>query len=318
MKLIAFTWFIVASLAIAQTPPAGELDADRQAANALTLHLAIREARLAEVTSEIMERSKKMDTRIGDLVTLLTNVRDSQSSRRVVSQVTGEAIGNLKSMIEIYQRERRTIAERLRTDRSAPADALNSDVDTIDALIERRKNDIIALARSIPGNENLPRIEQGSWGYSSFHGGWFDNSRVSDDWRQNRRDRVQSTIQLREVQRALEESLGDLRQRQRRLVTALGNTNLTAPQREIQQQELERVLVMIQQRQEQLVEISEPADAPDQTATRSEATELRNLIRDSRQDIAADFSETLRLYRLAAAERQRIFQLRASLDESRR
>lgn len=232
--------------------------------------------------------------------------------------LTAEAIGNLRDMIEVYQRERRTIAERLRTDRSAPADALIRDIDTIDALIERRKTDIISLARSIPGNENLPRLESTGWGYTSFHGGFYETSRVSDAWRQNRRDRVQSTVQRREVQRALEESLTDLRQRQRRLTTALGGTNLTAPQREIQEQELERVNVMIQQRQEQLVEITAPAEAPDQAASRREATELRNLIRDSRQDIAADFSQTLRLYRTAAEERQRIHQIRTNLGESRR
>jgi hypothetical protein len=318
MKSIALTWLAAASMLCAQATPPADSEALRQSAETLNLHLAIRERRLAELTAEIMDRSQRTDARIGELVTLLTNVRDSQSSRRIVSQVTGEAIGNLKNMIEVYQRERRTIAERLRTDRSAPAEALNRDIDTIDALIERRKTDIIALARSIPGNENLPRHESTGWAYSSFHGGFYETSRVSDAWRQNRRDRVQSTVQRREVQRALEESLGDLRQRQRRLVTALGNTNLTAPQREIQQQELERVLVMIQQRQEQLEEINEPSEAPEQTASRNEATELRNLIRNSRQDIAADFSQTLRLYRAAAEERHRIHQIRANIEESRR
>ncbi len=318
MKITAFTWLAAAAILCAQDTPASDPDARSQTVETLNLHLAIREKRLAELTAEIMERSQRTDARIGELVTLLTGIRDSQASRRVVSQVTGEAIRNLQNMIEVYQRERRTIAERLRTDRSAPADALNSDIDKIDALIERRKTDIIALARSIPGNENLPRHESTGWAYSSFHGGFYETSRVSDTWRQNRRDRVQSTVQLREVQRALEESLSDLRQRQRRLVTALGSTNLTAPQREIQQQELERVLVMIQQRQEQLEEISEPSEAPEQTASRSEATELRNLIRNSRQDIAADFSQTLRLYRSAAEERQRIHQIRTNIEESRR
>jgi hypothetical protein len=318
MKITVLTWLTAATILCAQDAPVAAPDASRQSEETLNIHLAIRERRLAELTTEIMERSQRTDARIGDLVTMLVGIRDSQASRRIISQVTGEAIGNLRSMIEIYQRERRTIAERLRTDRSAPADALNRDIDIIDALIERRKNDIIALARSIPGNENLPRLESADWGYSSFHGGFYDNSRVSDAWRQNRRDRVQSTVQLREVQRALEDSLTDLRQRQRRLTTALGGTTLTAPQREIQEQELERVNAMIQQRQEQLVEIMDPSEAPEQTATRNEATELRNLIRNSRQDIASDFSQTLRLYRSAAEERQRIHQIRTNLEDSRR
>ena len=318
MKITILTWFTAAAILCAQDSPVATPDARRQSEETLAIHLGIRERRLAEITTEIMERSKRTDARIGELVTMLTGIRDSQASRRIISQVTGEAIGNLRSMIEIYQRERRTIAERLRTDRSAPADALNRDIDTIDALIERRKNDMIALARSIPGNENLPRLESAGWGYSSFHGGFYDNSRVSDSWRQNRRDRVQSTVQLREVQRALEDSLTDLRQRQRRLTTALGGTNLTTPQRELQEQELERVNAMLQQRQEQLVEISDPSEAPEQTASRNEATELRNLIRNSRQDIASDFSQTLRLYRSAAEERQRIHQIRTNLENNRR
>jgi hypothetical protein len=316
MKFAFVIWLATAFIVCAQSQSPADPSADRQSVETLNLHLTLREKRLAEVTREIMERSQQMDSRIGDLVTLLSGVRDSQASRRIVSQVTAEAIRNLRDMIEIYQRERRTIAERLRTDRSAPADALNRDIDTIDALVERRKTDIIALARSIPGDENLPRLESTDWGYTSFHGGFHDNSRVSDAWRQNRRDRVQSTVQRREVQGALEESLTDLRQRQRSLSTALGGTNLTAPQREIQEQELERVKTMIQQRQEQLVEIATPADAPEQTASRNEATELRNLIRDSRQDIASDFSQTLRLYRSAAEERHRIHQIRTNIENS--
>ncbi|MGL4400451.1 MAG: hypothetical protein ACRCXD_11325 [Luteolibacter sp.] len=74
---------------------------------------------------------------------------------------------------------------------------------------------------------------------------------------------------------------------------------------------------MIQQRQEQLVEITAPAEAPELAASRNEATELRNLIRDSRQDIASDFSQTLRLYRTAAEERHRIHQIRTSIEDNR-
>ncbi len=318
MKITALAWLTAASILCAQESPTADPEALRQSVETLNLHLAIREKRLAELTTEIMERSRRTDARIGELVTLLTGIRDSQASRRIVSQVTREAIGNLQGMIEIYQRERRTIAERLRTDGSAPTDALNRDIDTIDALIERRKADMIALARSIPGDQDMPRLESTGWGYRSFHGGFYETSRVSDAWRQNRRDRTQSAVQRREVQRALEDSLTDLRQRERRLTTALGGGNLTAPQREIQEQELERVNVMIQQRQEQLVEITTPSDVPEQAASRNEATELRNLIRNSRQDIAADFSQTLRLYRSAAEERQRIHQIRTNIENSRR
>lgn len=318
MKTTALIWLAAVSIAFSQQPPATALPENSQTVETLNVHLAIRERRLAELTTEIMERSQRTDARIGELVTLLTGVRDSQASRRIVSQVTAEAIRNLRDMIEIYQRERRTITERLRTDRSAPAEALNRDIDTIDALIERRKTDIIALARSIPGAEDLPRNESTGWGYTSFFGGFYETTRVSDAWRQNRRDRVQSTVQRREVERALTDSLADLRQRQRRLTTALGGSNLTAPQREIQQQELERINVTIQQRQEQLVEIAAPAEAPEQEATRNEATELRNLIRDSRQDIASDFSQTLRLFRTAAEERHRIHQIRSEIETNRR
>ncbi|MGL4400449.1 MAG: hypothetical protein ACRCXD_11315 [Luteolibacter sp.] len=110
MKITVFAWLAAASVLCAQSTPPADPAADRQSVETLNLHLALREKRLAEVTREIMERSQQMDSRIGDLVTLLSGVRDSQASRRVVSQVTAEAIRNLRDMIEIYQRERRTIA----------------------------------------------------------------------------------------------------------------------------------------------------------------------------------------------------------------
>jgi hypothetical protein len=175
----------------AQNAPVIDMEARKASQETLRRHIEMRERRLAELTEEISTLANRTDTRIGELVTLLSGIRDSQQSRHNVSQIKAQAVQGLRRMIETYRRERREVAERLRTDRSRPMEALNRDIDLIDARIEKRVADIIELTRSIPTRENIDRIETTGYGSTNFWGGWYENTRVSEDWRQNRRDGVQ-------------------------------------------------------------------------------------------------------------------------------
>lgn len=294
----------LASLLCVSAQETVDLEARRQSVATMKQHLEMRQKRFDEVMAEIRTRSQATDKKVGELVTMLTNLKDSESSKRRVSGIKAEAIGGLKRMIDVYRTERRVIVEKLRTDQSAPAEALKKDMEAIDALAEKRVAQIVELVKSMPGGEDVQKYESAGGYY--YNGFYEEDTRISEAWRQNRRDKVESEKQRREVQQALEKSIADLERRQATLKAALDGGKLTAPEKEIFQQELGYVTNLVSQRKAQLVEVTAPSQAAGESASKGEADDLKQLFSDARRDIASDFTKTLRLYHAAAAEREKI------------
>lgn len=282
-----------------------DLEARRQSVVAIKQHLEMRQKRFDEVAKEIRELSEATNGKVEELVNMLAELKDSESSKRRISQIKAEAIGGLKRMIQVYRTERRVIVEKLRTDGNAPSEALKKDMGTIDALTEKRVAQIVELVKSMPGGEDVEKYEND--GNSYYDGSYYGTSRISDTWRQDRRNRVDSEKQRREAQQALEKAIGDLDRREASLKAALADRKLTAPEIEIFKHELGYVGDLLKQRKAQLVEVTRPSDSvAGEAASKGEAEDLKQLFDDARRDIADDFARTLRLYHAAAAEREKI------------
>ncbi|MES2692881.1 MAG: hypothetical protein V4773_05365 [Verrucomicrobiota bacterium] len=311
MKRTLIICCLAAGLAVAQEPEKPDLEARRESVFTLKQHLAMREKRLAEVAAEIRERGEATDKKIGELVDMLAGLKDSQSSKRRVSEVKGEAIAGLKRMLQVYKDERRKIVQELRSDDSVPAEALKKDMEAIDALGEKRVAQIVELVKSMPGGEDVAKYEtDGSYEYNGVA---YENSRVSEEWRQNRRDKVESEKQRREAQQALEAAIADLGRRQGTLKASLAGGKLTPAETELYQQELGHVSQLLDQRKKQLVGVTAPSTSAEIAASKGEADDLKDLFNNARGDIAEDFAKTVRLYHSAAAEREKIYAVKANL-----
>jgi hypothetical protein len=274
-------------------------------------HITMREERLAEVAADIRTRGEATDKKIGRIVDMLAGMKDSQSSKRRISDLKGEAIAGLKKMLEVYKRERNGIATKLRGDKSQPVEALLKDMENIDKLGEKRAAQIVELVKSMPGGEDISKYETDST--ADYNGVVYENSRISEEWRQNRRDRVESEKQRRDAQDALKKSIEDLERRQATLKTQLAGGKLNDTEKQLYEQELGHVTSLLDVRKTQLIEVAAPSGAAEQAASKGEADDLRALFKDARRDIAADFGETVRLYNAAAAEREKIFELKENL-----
>jgi hypothetical protein len=297
----------------AQEPAPTDYEARRESVETLKQHIAMRQKRLDEVTAEIRDRAQKTDKKIEDLVTMLAGVKDSQDSKRRVSQTKVEAVAGLKRLIQTYRTERRSILERIKSDPDAATDALTADVATADKLIEKRIADIVELIKSMPGGEDVAKYETDST--SSYDGGniVYENSRISEAWRQNRRDKVESQKERREAQAALEKSIADLGRRRDSLSKSLSAGDISGAEKEIQEQELAYVKSALDQRTAQLAEVTAPAEAPAETASKGEADDMKRMLGDARSDIAADVAKNLRLYCDAVDERDKIHGLQENL-----
>jgi hypothetical protein len=302
---------LAAGIAAGQESATIDLEARRESVATLKQHLAMREARLAEVAGEIRERGEATDKKIGKLVDMLAGLKDSQSSKRRVSEVKGDAIAGLKRMLDVYKRERNAIVQQLRSDDSVPSESLMKDMDTIDKLAEKRVGQIVELVKSMPGGEDVSKYEVDST--AEYRGVEYENSRISEEWRQNRRDRVESEKQREEAQAALKKAIADIERRRDSLRAQLGAGNLTGAEKELFEQELAHVTALLDVRKNQLLEVAAPSAAGETPASKGEADDLKDLFRDARRDIAEDFGKTVRLYHAAAAERQKIHAVKENL-----
>ena len=311
MKRIIICTCMAAGLAAAQEKETVDLEARRQSVVTIKQHLEMREERLAEVRAEIRERSQATDKKISRIVDLLAGLKDSQSSKRRVSEVKSEAVSGLVRMLEVYKRERNAIAQKIRSDGSAPADELLKDMQIIDQLTEKRVGQIVELIKSIPGGKDVEKYETtGSWEYN---GVYYENSRISEEWRQDRRDRIQSEKQRKEAQNALRTAIDDLERRRDSLQTRLAQENLNQTEKELFEQELGHVRALVDARKLQLLEVTAPSDSGAKTASKGEAADLEDLLKDAKRDIAEDFAQTIRLYHAAAAERGKIHEVKENL-----
>ncbi|HEY1123271.1 MAG TPA: hypothetical protein VGE67_16780, partial [Haloferula sp.] len=240
-----------------------------------------------------------------------TNMKDSQSSKRRVSEIKGEAIAGLKRMLEVYKNERNGIVEKIRSDKSAPDEALMKDMDAIDKLTEKRVGQIVDLVKSMPGGQDISKYEQD--GSYEYNGVAYENSRISEEWRQNRRDKVESEKMRTEAQAALKNAIDDLERRRDTLKSQLAGGKLNATEKELFEQELGNVSTLVDVRKSQLLAVAAPSASGENPASKGEADDLKQLFQDARKDIAEDFAKTVRLYQSAAAEREKVHEAKENL-----
>ncbi|RYD18335.1 MAG: hypothetical protein EOP88_22915, partial [Verrucomicrobiaceae bacterium] len=135
--------FIIATIAgigftMAQDAAPMDMEARRASVKTLEERIAQRQTRLDEVAAEIREQGRKTDARIEVIVTKLASLKDSQDSRRKVTEVKVQAIGGLKRLIELYRSERTKLYGNLASGNAASAEALKKDLQVIDALVDKR------------------------------------------------------------------------------------------------------------------------------------------------------------------------------------
>ncbi|MGE9269475.1 MAG: hypothetical protein ACQKBU_01620 [Verrucomicrobiales bacterium] len=290
-----------------------DLPARRQSVVTMREHIAMREARLNEVIEDIEERGEGIDRRIGRIVDSLAKLKDSESSKTRVSMLKADAAGGLMNMIETYQGERRRLVEQAKKDEEAPLEMIVTLVKKLDERIEARAAQVVKLVESIPGAKDVKKYE--SAGGSFYGNGWgWTNERISDTWRQNRRDATQAKKARDEAKNALEKSIENLERRRDTAMAQLEREDLTEVEREIQKFELDHVESVLEIRESQLIEVSTPSQEPTQKASRDEADEMKALFEDAAKQLRADFNDNLRLYRLAKEENEKLYALKKNLE----
>lgn len=297
------------NLCLGDPAPAPVIDMEARKASVVNLEsqIAQRETRLAEVREDIKTLDGRIEKRIDSVVKLLADTRDSQDSKRKISQIKQDAIQGLRRAIDLYVAKRKEIAERVK---SGDEDALG-DLGKFDERITTRVAQIVEISKSFPAYQDVKKYESDGGDY--WNGYYYENSRISEEWKQNRRDKTQTNQQRDEVTTAIKEGIARLDQRRRSLQDMLDNRKPSEAARKLYTQELGQIDAQTENLNAQLAELATPTGGASRTPSLEEAVDLGQLLDDARKDLRGDVSSLFRLYDSFDRERFRLTEMKTNL-----
>lgn len=279
-------------------------------------HIEAREAQMTEIANDIVRLHRRLDTKLETLVKQLARIKDSTSSGYRVSKLKMEAIESLRGSVEAYQRKRAEMIAKIRDGRSAtPKHILEGEAKHFDEHIEKHINQMLTISKSFTQDENVKKYERiGGGGYSYGYGwGWDDGIQISDEWKQNRRDRTMNKKQRKEVLDALDKSIRRCEQLIASLRNDLEDKRLTEADRELMTSELNRHLAMFDKRhfqRSQLVVVDQPKTA---ALSRDAALDLEDSLDSQMADMRRDLRAIFHKHSQLNLERSKVFKLKANL-----
>lgn len=295
-------------LGLAEPAPVIDLEARKASVVNLEAQITSREARLEEVREDIKTIDARIEKRMDSVVKLLSDTRDSQDSKTRISQIKQEAITGLRRAIDFYVSKRKEVAERVKKgDESALGD-----LEKFDKRISTRVAQIVELSKSFPAHEDVKKYE--SDGGSQYWNGYYsENTRISEEWKQSRRDNTQGKVQRDEITTAIKEGIERLDQRRRSLKDMLDNRNPSESARKLYTQELGQIDAQIENLNSQLVEVTLPTGGATRTPSLDEAVDMGELLDDARKDLRGDVSRLFQLYDSFDKERFRVNEMKENL-----
>jgi len=297
-----------------------EIDIEARKASIVNLeaHIEQQQARLSDLSEDIIRLDKRVEEGVDRVVKLLASVKDSPDSRTNVANTKDEAIEGLQNMIDYYQRKRSEVREALRTgDTEVPRDELSSDVEVFDERIEKRIEQIVTLTKSFTQHEDYKKYVNTGGGSNRWGWGW-QSQEINEKWRQNRLDTRKTHQTREEVMEALKESIDDLDQRQKYLREKLRTGNISETAKDLYESDIDRIDGIIVARQKELEDLQSTIEKPGTKAVgRQRSWELSELLEDAKNDLRDDFFEIFRKYDELNRDRGQIAALQENLAARR-
>ena len=299
--------------AFAQTTPA-PIDYEARVQSVVTLkeHIAEREERFAILKKDLLDLDSRLEKQIDSIVKKLASLTDSNDSRTKVANMKDDVIDGLVRSIWIYRQKRVTVFERMRNENVVPKEELEKTLKTFDDHINKRVSQVMELAKSFPGHQDIDKYE--SYGGSYYDGYYNEDTRISEDWKQNRRDNTSGRQVRKEVLTALDKALETNQSRRASILEALKNRKLTDKEKTLQQEEMGRIDAAIDNLRTQRRELVVPEGGAGKEIGGDEAHDVKQMLEDARADLARDFSEIMRKYSDLETERTRIYGLKNNLQ----
>ena len=287
-----------------------DLEARKASIPVLENHIRERESQRTELANDVLGLHARIDAKLNRTVQRFTGIKDSAKSGYRISKAKLELIDGLQKAVEAYQSRRNDVFQKIRrADSPIPKKVRIGEVEHFDHHIEQHIEQMLKISKSFTQDEDVEKYELDSGG-GTYDGFWgWESSRISDEYRQNRRDRIMDGKQRDEVTKALKNSANRCESLISGLREELKSKKLPAADRELIQDELKKHSAMRENRQQQLEDllvIRQPETTAVNRDTAEELTEsLEDLVADVQRDLQMIFlkhsqleQENTKLYRL--------------------
>lgn len=274
-------------------------------------HLAQREARFAALRQDLRTLDARVEEQINYIVKTLSTIVDSQDSRTRVANIKEDVMQSLVRTIGVYRQKRMDVYERLRKNPDAPKEQSEQELKVFDERIGKRIGQVMELARSFPGHQDVAKYESSG---DSYWNGWRDETtRVSEEWKQNRRAANSSDVARREMLQKIDKGMASAKSRRAAIAEKLAQGKLDEHERTVQQEELGRLDAGIDMLRTQRRELALPSAGATRTVSLDEAHNVEEMLDDARADLATDFSTIMRKFSELDAEGLRINAMKSNL-----
>ncbi|MEP4077428.1 hypothetical protein [Haloferula sp.] len=273
--------------------------------------IEMREERLNELVADIKTLDDRTEKRIEKVVSTLKDTQDSQSSKTRITKLKTDVIEGLRNSIAAYQAERRKIFEAVRVNKDEAAKPLLELLSRLDERVQKRADQIMELAKSMPQRDDVKKYERdGGRYYNGYH---YENSRISEKWRQNRRQGSATKVEIDDLMKALESAIDTLERRKMAIEARINGGQLSPANLELAQFELGQTDAMLDHRKREMLELAKPQGTSGQAANKDSADHLKDLFDNVRGDISEDHWNVLKKLNDAVQEQDAIIKLKANL-----
>jgi hypothetical protein len=312
MKALALIPLLALSVLKAQDATSTMTMEERKASIILLKqNIEARKQRLTELIADVKTLDERTEKRIETVVNTLKETQDSESSKTRITNLKSEAIESLRKSIQAYQTERRKVFEAIRKDDDGTSGPLLEVLSKIDERVQKRADQIMELAKSMPKKKDVEKYE--SDGGSYYNGWYYENSRISDEWRQNRRQGSATKVEIDDLSKALKSAIETLERRKTAIEARIKGGNLSPANLTLAQFELGQTDAMITHRKRELLELSEPTSTSGQAADKDRADQLKDIFENARGHISEDHWQVLKKINDAVEEQEAIITMKQNL-----
>jgi len=279
--------------------------------------IAERDAQILEIANDIMKVHQRLDDKLSRLVKRLSGIKDSAKSGYRVSKLKMEAIATLQETVETFQARRAALARELKVGRTGiPKNLVADEIEHFDAHIEMHIKQMLELSKSFTQDENVEKYKSiGGSGYYDGGVGWYEESvEISDEWRQNRRDRTMDKKQREEVLGALRKSVARCESRVGALKSDLKDSKLSEIDRGVLKEELDVHVAMLETRKQQIEELL-VVDRPNTVeVNRDVARDIEEAVGDLIEDLQQDLRVIILKHGELNREQLKLSKVQANLE----
>jgi len=310
----------------ASAQPASAADADdaaaltaqrQQIAETLAAEAAKSQGRIDALTAQLRALDGDIESRIDRIVKLLSTIKDSTDSKGRVRRSKEKAIEGLKKSIAYFARERDMRDQALVAPDANVAvskETLAKDAKVLDTRIEKRIDQISALAKSLAQNQEFSQYER-------YRNDEYDYNAETKEFKRFEKDvsgsvKIKSEL-IQDLKAAIEKQTRDIEGLRKMLATT------TDPKRQEQiKDEIEQKEELIAERRQQAEELLSTSATAAKPVSSKGAFEIDKMLAEMTLDLQSDFrkfeqlvSERNEALKRAQHHQRRLAQFNASLKD---